>query len=47
MQEYQYQTWICAYPVVLFMAPFGSCILSKINVEWMIKGILNIAQLVI
>jgi uncharacterized membrane protein YfcA len=43
----QYRTWICAYPVVLFMAPFGAYILSKINVEWMIKGIvvLNIAQL--
>ena len=29
------------------MAPFGAYILSKINVEWMIKGIviLNIAQL--
>jgi uncharacterized membrane protein YfcA len=43
----QYRTWICAYPVVLFMAPFGAYILSRINVEWMIKGIvvLNIAQL--
>lgn len=43
----QYKTWICAYPVVLFMAPFGAFVLSKINVEWMIKGIvvLNIAQL--
>lgn len=44
----QYKVWICAYPVVLFMAPFGAFILSKIHVEWMIKGIvfLNIAQLV-
>jgi uncharacterized protein len=43
----QYKTWICASPVVLFMAPFGAFVLSKINVEWMIKGIvvLNIAQL--
>lgn len=43
----QYRTWICAYPVVLFMAPFGAYVLSRINVEWMIKGIvvLNIAQL--
>lgn len=43
----QYKVWICAYPVVLFMAPFGAYILSKINVEWMIKGIvvLNFAQL--
>lgn len=47
LQADQYKTWICAYPVVLFMAPFGAYILSKINVEWMIKGIvvLNIAQL--
>lgn len=43
----QYRVWICAYPVVLFMAPFGAYILSKINIEWMLKGIviLNIAQL--
>lgn len=43
----QYQVWICAYPVVLFMAPFGAFILSRINIEWMIKGIvvLNVAQL--
>lgn len=47
MQADQYKTWICAYPVVLLMAPFGAYVLSKINVEWMIKGIvvLNIAQL--
>jgi uncharacterized membrane protein YfcA len=47
LQPDQYKNWICAYPVVLFMAPFGAYILSKINVEWMIKGIvlLNIAQL--
>lgn len=43
----QYRVWICAYPVVLFMAPLGAYVLSKINVEWMIKGIvlLNFAQL--
>ena len=43
----QYRTWLCAYPVVLFMAPFGAYILSKIDVEWMLKGIvvLNIGQL--
>lgn len=47
LQIDQYRVWICAYPVVLFMAPFGAYILSKINVEWMIKGIvwLNVAQL--
>jgi uncharacterized membrane protein YfcA len=47
LQVDQYKVWICAYPVVLFMAPFGAYILSKIHVEWMIKGIvvLNFAQL--
>lgn len=45
--QYQVQTWLCAYPVVLFMAPFGAFILSKINVEWMLRSIvvLNIGQL--
>jgi hypothetical protein len=48
LQSDQYNVWICAYPVVLFMAPLGAYILSKIHVEWMIKGIvfLNIGQLV-
>ncbi len=43
----QYRVWICAYPVVLFMAPFGAYILTRIHVEWMIKGIvfLNFGQL--
>ncbi|OYQ34523.1 permease [Niveispirillum lacus] len=47
LTEYQVRTWLCAYPVVLFMAPFGAYILSRINVEWMLRGIvvLNIAQL--
>jgi uncharacterized protein len=41
------RTWLCAYPVVLFMAPFGVFILQKMNVEWMLRGIvvLNIGQL--
>lgn len=45
--DYQVQTWLCAYPVVLFMAPFGSYILSRLNVEWMLRGIvvLNIFQM--
>ena len=45
--DYQVLTWLCAYPVVLFMAPFGSYILHKLNVEWMLRGIvaLNIFQL--
>jgi hypothetical protein len=48
LTAYQYRTWLCAYPVVLFMAPFGSLVLHRINVEWMLKGIvvLNIGQLV-
>lgn len=48
LTPYQYRTWLCAYPVVLFMAPFGSLVLHRINVEWMLKGIvvLNIGQLV-
>lgn len=43
----QVQTWLCAYPVVLFMAPFGSWVLSRIETEWMLRGIvlLNIGQL--
>lgn len=45
--DYQVRTWLCAYPVVLFMAPFGSYILHKLNVEWMLRGIvaLNIFQM--
>ncbi len=45
--DYQIRTWLCAYPVVLFMAPFGSYILHKMHVEWMLRGIvaLNIFQL--
>jgi uncharacterized membrane protein YfcA len=44
---FQIRTWLNAYPVVLFMAPFGALILSRINVEWMLKGliVLNVAQL--
>lgn len=43
----QFSTWLCAYPVVLFMAPFGAYILQRMNVEWMLRGIviLNIGQL--
>lgn len=45
--DYQVRTWLCAYPVVLFMAPFGSYVLSRLNVEWMLRGIvaLNIFQM--
>ena len=43
----QYKTWLCAFPVVLFMAPFGTYVLQGMNVEWMLRGIviLNIGQL--
>lgn len=43
----QVKAWLCAYPVVLFMAPFGTYILQRIHVDWMLKGIvfLNIGQL--
>ncbi|MEN3943106.1 sulfite exporter TauE/SafE family protein [Prosthecobacter sp. SYSU 5D2] len=43
----QVRTWLCAYPVVLFMAPFGTYILHKMNVEWMLRGVvlLNVGQL--
>lgn len=43
----QFRSWLCAWPVVLFMAPFGTYILQKIHVDWMLKGIvvLNIGQL--
>lgn len=46
--ENQVRTWLCAYPVVLFMAPFGAYVLHRMNVEWMLRGIvvLNIGQLV-
>ncbi|MFN3228323.1 MAG: sulfite exporter TauE/SafE family protein [Asticcacaulis sp.] len=46
--DYQIRTWLCAYPVVLLMAPFGSYILQKLNVEWMLRGVvaLNIFQMV-
>lgn len=45
--DYQVRTWLCAYPVVLFMAPFGSYVLSKLKIDWMLRGIvaLNIFQM--
>lgn len=46
--DYQVRTWLCAYPVVLLMAPFGSYVLSKLKIDWMLRGIvaLNIFQMV-
>ena len=47
LTTYQVQTWLCAFPVVLLMAPLGAYVLHRINTEWMLKGIavLNIGQL--
>ncbi|MEZ5945507.1 MAG: sulfite exporter TauE/SafE family protein [Hyphomonas sp.] len=47
ISNFQIRTWLNAYPVVLFMAPFGALILTRINVEWMLKGLiaLNVMQL--
>jgi hypothetical protein len=47
LTAYQIATWVCAYPVVLFMAPLGAYVLSRMNVEHMLKFIvvLNMAQL--
>lgn len=46
LSQYQIQTWLCAYPVVLLMAPLGAFVLSKIDKELMLKGVavLNLAQ---
>lgn len=47
LTHYQLQTWLSAYPVVLLMAPLGALVLSRVNKEWMLRGIagLNLAQL--
>ena len=47
LSSYQIQTWLCAYPVVLFMAPFGAYVLAKIQVKWLLIAIiaLNAMQL--
>jgi uncharacterized membrane protein YfcA len=47
LTTYQYKTWLCAFPVVLFMAPFGVYVLAKLHVNWMLRIIiaLNIFQL--
>ena len=47
LSHFQIQTWLCAYPVVLFMAPFGAYILARIHVNALLLAIiaLNILQL--
>ena len=42
LTDYQIKTWLCAYPVVLFMAPFGAYVLSRLHVNWMLKTIIGI-----
>ena len=48
LSSYQIKTWLCAYPIVLFMAPFGAYALSRLHVNWMLKAIIlvNIFQLI-
>jgi uncharacterized membrane protein YfcA len=48
LSAYQIKTWLCAYPVVLFMAPFGAYVLAKIQVKWLLIAIivLNAMQLI-
>jgi len=48
LTNYQIRTWLCAFPVVLFMAPFGVYVLAKLHVNWMLRFIiaLNIFQIV-
>jgi uncharacterized protein len=47
LTQQQVQTWLCAYPVVLFMAPLGAYVLKQIDKELMLKFIcvLNIGQM--
>lgn len=47
LTQYQVQTWLCAFPVVMIMAPLGAFVLKRINKEWMLRGVLvlNLAQL--
>ncbi len=47
LTTYQFQTWLCAFPVVLLMAPFGAYVLHRINKEIMLRGVavLNVGQL--
>lgn len=47
LSRYQIDTWLCAFPVVLFMAPCGAYVLSRIHVNWMLIAIIaiNVLQL--
>ena len=43
----EFRVWLCAAPVVLFMAPLGSKVLRQINAEWMLRAIaaLGVSQM--
>jgi uncharacterized membrane protein YfcA len=47
LTSYQIQTWLCAFPVVLFMAPLGAYVLARFDKEYMLRAVvvLNLAQL--
>ena len=48
LTHFQVQTWLCAFPVVMVMAPLGAHVLKRIKTEYMLRAVmvLNIAQLV-
>ncbi len=43
----QFDAWLAAWPVVMVMAPLGVFVLARIDVKWMLRGliVLNVAQL--
>jgi uncharacterized protein len=47
LSHFQIETWLCAYPVVLLIAPLGSWALRKLPVNWLLLAlvILDIFQL--
>lgn len=47
LTRHQVQAWLCAYPVVLFMAPLGALVLKRIDKELLLRAVivLNVAQL--
>jgi uncharacterized membrane protein YfcA len=47
ISAYQVGTWLCAWPVVLLMAPLGSFVLGRLEVAWMLRAVvvLNVLQL--
>lgn len=43
----QISAWLCAFPVVLLMAPLGSFVLTRLDVTWMLRAVvaLNLFQM--